>query len=279
MGAGVGAGLAGCAGGESDTPSGDDGSSSTDTAPFEHPGTLSTTFATNGEYPPDENPEDGRPPAFEDRPSSADADTDSFETLDVNGEAVGLAPIDVVEQWYRRGTTRFVDARGLEQYERAHVYGAVLSPAQRDSVGGGIDGWPSDDRVVTYCGCPHHLSSIRAAGLKKAGFTDVYALDEGFVGREGSWSDSGYPMAGTAFVADSQASVQQWTISGSVDSQYAGEYVWATVDRQYEAAPVQSDGSYQLHLQFTGISAETTVEVTTPAESVARPLGELGSRV
>jgi rhodanese-related sulfurtransferase len=275
MGVGVGAGLGGCAGGDSDTPSGNDAASQTDTAPFEHPGTLSTTFAVNGDYPTDEDPADGRPPAFADQPTRPVVDPDSFETLDVNGETVRLAPIDIVERWYRRGEIRVVDARGLEQYEQAHVYGAVLSPAQRDSVGGGIDGWPSDDRVVTYCRCPHHLSSIRAAGLQKAGFEEVYAIDEGF----GVWAERSYPMAGRAFTSDNQASVQQWSIDGSVDSRYAGEYVWATVDRQYEAAPVQSDGRYQLHLQFTGVSPETLVRVQTPTRTLEGPLGELGSRV
>jgi rhodanese-related sulfurtransferase len=275
MGAGVGAGLAGCAGGDSDTPSGDDTSTQTDTAPFEHPGTLSTSFAANGDYPTDDDPADGRPPSFGNQPPRPDADPDSFETLDVNGETVSLAPIGVVEQWYRRGEIRVVDARGLEQYEQAHVYGAVLSPAQRDSVGGGINGWPSDDRVVTYCRCPHHLSSIRAAGLQKAGFEEVYAIDEGF----GVWAERSYPMAGTSFGSADQASVEEWSIAGSVDSRYAGEYVWATVDRQYEAAPIGSDGRYKLHLQFTGVSPKTPVRLQTPTGTVERPLGEVGSRV
>lgn len=25
--------------------------------------------------------------------------------------------------------------------------------------------WPKDDRIVCYCGCPHHLSSIRGSQL------------------------------------------------------------------------------------------------------------------
>jgi rhodanese-related sulfurtransferase len=280
MGAGLAGAIAGCSGGDgTPTEDGGDGISPAGSAPFEHPGTLSATFVANGEYPTDENPADGQPPAFADQPSSPDTDSATFETLSVNDETVRLAPVDVVQQWYRRGETRFVDARGLAQYERAHIYGAVSSPAQANSEGGGIEGWPYADRVVTYCGCPHHLSSIRAAGLQKVGFENVYALDEGFIGQQNSWYERDYPMAGTAFGAGNQASVQQWTISGSVDSQYAGEYVWATVDRQYEAAPVQSDGSYELHLKFTGVSAETPVQIRTPARSFERSLGSVGSRV
>jgi rhodanese-related sulfurtransferase len=286
MGLGLAGGVAGCAGGDEtptdDTPAGPAGGgsiSAAGSAPFDHPGTLSTTFVSNGDYPADDDPADGRPPAFADQPSSPDADPDSFDTVSVNDQTVRLAPIDVVQQWFRRGEARFVDARGLEQYERAHVYGGVSSPAQRNSEGGGIEGWPYEDRVVTYCGCPHHLSSIRAAGLQKVGFTEVYALDEGFVGWDDSWADREYPMAGTRFASGSRASVQEWSISGSVDSRYAGEYVWARADRQYEAAPVQPDGTYQLHLKFADVSADTAVRIQTPTDSVERALGTVGSRV
>jgi rhodanese-related sulfurtransferase len=290
VGVGLAGGVAGCSGGSDSGGTttegipvapgdGDDDTPADGSAPFDHPGTLSTTFAANGDYPRDETPVDGYPPTFADRPGRPDADPDSFETLSVNDETVRLAPIGVVEKWYRRGEARFVDARGLDQYERAHVYGGVSSPAQQDSTGGGIEAWPADDRVVTYCGCPHHLSSIRAAGLQKTGFTEVYALDEGFLGRPDSWSAQEYPMAGTSFRSDSRASIQQWTVAGSVDSRYAGEYVWATAGRQYEAAPIQADGTYRLHLKFADISAETPIRIQTPTDSVERPLGSVGSRV
>ena len=286
-GVGLACGLAGCSsgggtpsGGEDTDSLGEDGGavSAAGSAPFEHPGTLSTTFVANGAYPTDGNPADGVPPAFADQPPRPDPDPSAFDTLSANGETVRLAPIDVVVQWYRRGEARIVDARGLDQYRRAHVYGAVNSPAQRNSAGGGIEGWPQGARLVTYCGCPHHLSSIRAAGLQKVGFTDVYALDEGFVGWEDSWADRAYPMAGTAFRSGAQASLTQWTISGSVASRHAGAYVWASVGRQSEAAPVQPDGSYQLHLNFAGVSSESTVRVRTPTGAVERPLGSVGTR-
>lgn len=270
------AGLAGCVGGDGRT-----GRTPTPTersepqAPFEHPGTLDDTFVTNGDYPTDEDPADGRPPSFSDPPDAPDVDASSLETIDVNGESVRLAPIDVVVAWYRRGEARFVDARGLDQYRHAHVYGSVLSTAQRNSAGGGIDGWPTDARIVTYCGCPHHLSSIRAAGLQKAGYGDVYALDDGF----GEWWGREYPMAGTAFGAEGNPDVAEWTVEGAADPSYAGQYAWASAGRQYEAAPIRDDGRFTLTLAFTDVDAETPVRVTTPAYAVTRPLGDLASGV
>ena len=269
-GAGLIGGLAGCLGGSDGT--GDTPSQAT--APFEHPGTLDTAFATNGAFPTDDDPADGYPPAFSDPPAAPDVDAGSFETIDVNGETVSLAPIDVVIRWYHRGEARFVDARGLDQYEVAHVYGAVLSTAQADSAGGAIAGWDPTDRVITYCGCPHHLSSIRAAGLQKAGFERVYALDEGFL----AWArDRGYPMAGTQWVGEGETVQAAWTVDGSVDPAHAGEYAWAIAGERYEAAPIDDEGRYAIHVGFPDVTERTRVTIRTPAYTVTRPLGELAA--
>lgn len=266
--------FAGCSSG-SQSQEGVEGTPEPGSAPFEHPGTLEETFVTNGDYPTDEAPGDGFPPAVPEPPAPPDVDESALPTKSVNGESVTLAPIDAVVKWYQRAEARFVDARGLTQYTRAHIYGSVLSTAQKASNGGGIDDWATDDRIVTYCGCPHHLSSLRAAGLQKAGYETVYAIDEGF----GAWADRGYPMAGTAFGTESQGAVSEWTIEGAVDERYAGEYAWAEADRQYEAAPIRSDGGFTLHLTFSDVTSETAVRVSTPAFTVTRPLGDLVSGV
>jgi rhodanese-related sulfurtransferase len=263
--------LAGCTSdGDGVDTSVDDGTPSGN-APFEHPGTLDETFVANGDYPDDSDPADGYPPEFPDPPESPNVDPDALETLSVNGETVRLLSIDAARAWFLRSEARFVDARGERQYTRSHLYGSVLSPAQQDSIGGGIEGWTTDERTVAYCGCPHHLSSVRAAGLQKAGFEDVYVIDEGFR----VWADEGYPMAGTAFGDGGSAELSEWRIDGEVDTKYAGEYAWATVDRQYEAAPIGADGSFSIHLRFADVDADTPVRVSTPAFTRTRPLGEL----
>lgn len=242
-------------------------------APFEHPGTLDQSFATNGEYPSDAAPADGRPPDFSEQPAEPDVDPSTFETLEVNGESVRLVPIDVAHTWYRRGDVRVVDARGLDSYTQAHIYGAVFSKYQDGSTGGGIDGWDTADRVVTYCMCPHHMSTVRAAGLQKAGYSDVYAIDEGFR----PWFQREYPMAGTSFARTSQAQLSKWTIQGTVPSAYTGGTARAATGRQYEERPIRADGSYELDLYFWNVDESTPVEVSTPAYTVTRPLGELSA--
>lgn len=278
VGLGVASSVAGCASDGADSAAGSAGTESGTpamNAPFEHAGTVEARMVANGDYPADDNPANGYPPEFSDPPKSPEADPSSFETITTNEETIRLVPIDVAEAWYRRGEARFVDARGLYQYKHSHIYGSVLSPAQKQSDGGAIPDWGRDERVVTYCGCPHHLSSLRAAGLQKAGYSEVYAIDEGF----GVWSDRSYPMAGSAFATDSESSISEWTIEGAVDSQFAGEYAWASADRQYEAVPIDADGGFTLHLKFADVNQETPVQVSTPAFTTTRPLGELATGV
>ncbi|MFB6072944.1 MAG: rhodanese-like domain-containing protein [Halobacterium sp.] len=232
-----------------------------------HAGTLDAEFAANVDLPADDDPSDGYPPQYG-NPGDRSIDESRFSALSVNGETVTLVPIEVSHYWHQTAAARFVDARGLDQYKTSHVYGAVNSPAVRNSQGGGIDNWPKGDRIVCYCGCPHHLSSIRAAGLQKAGYSNVYVIDEGFF----EWRDRGFPMRGTSFEAAAKR-----VIEGEVAAAYAGEYAWATQPEtgQQEAARIREDGSFEIHLRFAGLTAETPIRVATPAFEVTRPLGEL----
>jgi rhodanese-related sulfurtransferase len=233
-----------------------------------HPGNIDTSFNANKPLPEDDEPADGIPPARENPPEERSVDTSQFPTTSTNGEPIRLAPIEVARYWHQRGAARFVDARGLEYYERAHVYGAVNSPAERGSSGGGISGWPKDDRVVCYCGCPHHLSSVRASALQQSGFTNVYVINEGFV----PWRNNEYAMAGTSFAAPQEA-----LIEGEVDPSYAGEYAWATHEptSQSEAAPIAEDGSFAVHFKFYDLDADAPIHVRTPAFEVTAPLSEV----
>jgi rhodanese-related sulfurtransferase len=245
---------------------------SSSSATVNHPGNLETSFNANMELPTDETPGDGVPPEYAGGTDERSVDESQFSALSTNGETVTLVPVEVARYWHRRREARFVDARGLAQYKRAHIFGAVNSPAVRGSQGGAIGGWPTDDRVVCYCRCPHHLSSVRAAGLQKSGFSTVYAIDEGF----GAWYDNDDPMRGTDF-----SNPQEAVVAGEVAASYAGENVWAVHEAsgQREAAPVADDGSFELHLRFYDVTADSQIRVSTPTFDVTRPLGELTSGV
>jgi rhodanese-related sulfurtransferase len=228
---------------------------------------------SSDDLPPEESPADGYPPEFGTTPDSCVVDPDSFATVSRGGQKVPLAPVQAAYYWYARGEARFADARGTGQYETSHVYGAVSSPANNTMDDDPVEAWPEDDRIVCYCGCPHHLSSIRAADLLDQGYADVYVIDEGFW----EWTDRDYPVAGANVAARPGSSV----IEGRVEERFAGETAWArhAPSDRMEATGIGADGRFALHLYFSGVGAGDAVTVETPAYSVTAPLSELTSGV
>ena len=254
------AGLAGCLGG-------DDGGSST---------TRTTADASGGTTAASIDPEsDGHPPAFEETPDEREIDTDSFDTTEENGVDVPLAPIEATYYWYKRREARFADARGRSAYEESHVYGAVSSPAGNNLGGEGetadpVTEWPKGDRIVCYCGCPHHLSAIRASELINEGYEEVYVIDEGFW----EWHDRGYQMAGS----NVEGTPEKWVITGRADAE-AGTNAWARhrPSGQREVTDIAADGRYELHLRFHEVGPNSMIEVETPAYTVEGRLKDLAS--
>ena len=215
-----------------------------------------------------ESATDGYPPESDDPPEPMEVDTDRFERIEVEGQRVPLAPVDVTHNWYARRAARFADARGEGQYERARVRGAAWSPAGgRDD--DPVESWPTGDRIVCYCGCPHHLSSIRASDLLAAGYEEVYVIDEGFY----EWLDRGYPVEGEEVEAQAAARV----VRGRTDAAYAGDPVYATHEPtdQREAAFVDGDGRYELTLRFAGVDDGSEVRIDAPDYTVVAPLARL----
>jgi rhodanese-related sulfurtransferase len=188
-------------------------------------------------------------------------DVDGLDTTETFGIEVPLLPIDVAYDWYRPQEARFVDARGLSQYEASHVSGAVHSPAPSGyETDDPTEAWQQSGRIVTYCTCPHHLSSERAAVLIDAGYEAVFALDEGF----GEWYDREYPM-GTSNASTTIGPLRR--VSGSVDPAYAGERVQLhhAASEQREPAVIEGDGSFEVTFRFVEVESEDTLILETPA--------------
>lgn len=222
--------------------------------------------------PADDTPADGYPPKFENPPADESYNTEEFPTNETNGIPVPLAPIDAVYTWYWRQDARFIDARGPKQYEQSHIYGAVLSPAPDGRTADPVADWPQDDRIVAYCGCPHHLSSMRAANLIAEGYEDVYVIDEGFW----EWHDRDYPLAGNEI----NARPAPRRITGSVDPQYAGEssVLRHPASGQREATSIRMDGSYEFVVRFFDVTDTARITIETPEYVVTDTLGSLTTR-
>jgi rhodanese-related sulfurtransferase len=193
----------------------------------------------------------------------------SFETKPTKGVSVPLVPIDIAYDWYTQDKARFVDARSKSAYEYVHVKGAVLSTANGQPIGDPIAQWPKSKKIVTYCACPHHLSSLRASTLIKNGYENVYALDEGLR----AWVKREYPMEGTR----TEQLPKIKTIIGAANPKYAGKTAWAyhRASGQREAAEIEPDGHYRLDLPFYEISGQSLIEVVTPGYSIEKQLSLL----
>jgi rhodanese-related sulfurtransferase len=179
------------------------------------------------------------------------------ETADV---AVPLVPIADAREWHADDEAVFVDARGAEAYETAHIAGAIHSEAPEGPDGEDpVEQYDTDRRMVTYCGCPHHLSTLRAAAMIGDGYVHTYAIDEGF----GPWRENGYPMDG-----ENVATIpERYRIDGRTDPAHAGAFAWAWHDPsgQREAAPIGDDGRFSLVLQFYDLPADAEIRLSTPA--------------
>lgn len=197
-----------------------------------------------------------------------------YRTLSVDGESVPLAPINDVAEWFENDEARFADARSRAAYDNARIAGAVLSPAPNGLPSEDpAEEWATDTRIVTYCACPHHLSSQRAASLISAGYTDVYALDEGF--RE--WLERDLPVEGASVAAELPA----YEIRGRSDPVHAGENVWVRepLSGQREVTPIDTDGSYAMELPFVDVTPETRLELEAPDYTLEATLEELTADV
>lgn len=195
---------------------------------------------------------------------------EDFGTYEHAGYEVPLVPIETARYWYHNEQARFIDARGQSQYESLHVKGAVSSPADADLSVGGVDQWGQDERIVTYCRCPHTLASMRATNLYDGGYQAVAAIDEGF----GPWIENGYPTAPEG--DDSDLSVT-WDVAGYTDPSDAGDYAWVRHDPtgQREVSRIGADGAFSMTLHFVDVDQGSQLALETPSAELVAPAREL----
>ncbi|MFC3959670.1 rhodanese-like domain-containing protein [Halovivax cerinus] len=212
--------------------------------------------------------EEDRPP----HPGTTLSDPSEYDVSPTGGYNVPLAPLeDVYGSYLDDDELLVLDARGEPQYQQSHISGAKLSPAGRPGFDHPTTDVATDRRIVTYCTCPHHLSTARAAELYSQGFQTVYAIDEGF----GPWVNGGYPTDGSG-----AAQPLSYAIEGVTDPSHAGEQVWLREPETHQqyVARIDDDGSWAMHFEFVDVDDETLVELALPDRTVEDTLGDLSGR-
>jgi rhodanese-related sulfurtransferase len=104
------------------------------------------------------------------------------------------------------------DVRSKPSFEKSHIESSFSMPYGKtdDQMLANTSGLSLDSEIITYCGCPRHLSTLSAKDLTERGYTNVKVLYEGFW----HWKDSGYPT----LVSDATAQLTQLRFAGSVAS-------------------------------------------------------------
>lgn len=119
-------------------------------------------------------------------------DESRFEEYTTEGITVKMVPLDVAVYWYNTRKARYIDTRTTEQYEEVRIEGAAHSPAPEGKSDDPVDEFDKQDRIVTYCTCPHTLAGLRAARLLDDGYEGVYGLNPGFE----PWVENDHQIAG-----------------------------------------------------------------------------------
>lgn len=96
---------------------------------------------------------------------------------------------DVKGEIDRGAALVIVDARPPSDYVKGHIAGAISVPFYE------VDAYapqiPKERYVVTYCACPHAISSQARDAFRRLGYPRAAVLDEGVT----IWQQRGYPMS------------------------------------------------------------------------------------
>jgi len=101
-------------------------------------------------------------------------------------------PADQVSSELKAGARMIIlDARATSDWMSSHIPGAYPAPFYDALSPELLKAIPrSATPIVAYCACPHAASDHLAEMLNKAGFTNVFVIEEGVL----IWAKRGYPM-------------------------------------------------------------------------------------
>ena len=158
-----------------------------------------------------------------------------------------IKAIDVLNKVSKKDKNlHLFDVRDKKSFDEGHIEGALNMPLP--IVAENVKDIPKESEIVTYCGCPHHLSSIGAEHLTNLGYKDVKVLDEGFW----FWKDHKYPMT----VSDNvKSQISQLSFEGKLfksDKPYSNVDIYLKHEKsgQLEAARTDKDGNYKIHFHI-----------------------------
>lgn len=149
----------------------------------------------------------------------------------------------------------FIDVRSRPEFNAEHIQGALSYPYTVIKTAKDLPFKPAD-KVILYCGCPHHLSGLSAEILKTKGFKDVHVIDEGYWG----WKEFGFPImlnpdAPSKLSMDVEGIARQ---NGQALA-YKDVFLLHPETGQLEATRTDREGNFRMALHFRGVDLSDQV--------------------
>ena len=102
-----------------------------------------------------------------------------------------ISAADLNKQFEQDSVPFIFDVRGKQSYEQSHIKSALSMPYGKteDSDLARVTLLDKNSEIITYCGCPRHLSTLAAADLTGRGYNNIKVLYEGFW----HWKEQQFP--------------------------------------------------------------------------------------
>ncbi len=175
----------------------------------------------------------------------------------------------------KKNKALFVDVRSRPEFNAEHIQGAISYPYTVIKTAKDLPFKPAD-KVILYCGCPHHLSGLSADILKQKGFKDVHVIDEGYWG----WKEFGLPVmvnpdAPTKVSMDIEGRASQ----NGQPLVYKDVFLLHPETGQLEATRTDREGNFRMALHFRGLDLSEQVVFQIQDRDLQRlSLAELESK-
>lgn len=176
-------------------------------------------------------------------------DTQSDEHQVTGFQPDYISAVDLNQRYKDSNTPMVFDVRSKASFAQSHIQFALHVPYGKTSEDdlSQINGLRKDSEIVTYCGCPRHLSSLAAKHLTDLGYSNVKVLYDGFW----VWRDSGYPTVTAQQSADTTELRFRGQLAGET-KQVANTdlFVRHTKTGQLEAARTNIKGEFEFEFHL-----------------------------
>ena len=180
-------------------------------------------------------------------------------------EPVYISAVDLGAMFDKNNVPFIFDVRSEHSFGKNHILNAYSMPHGKndDARLAGIEGLGKDNLIVTYCGCPRHLSTLAAGDLTKRGYSDVRVLYEGYW----HWKDNGYPVVDNESIATEISTLQFAGTLKREDTPISGETVFLRhrPTGQLEAVESAADGSFAVEFHLYDLSPADDFDVMVSA--------------